>query len=253
MKVTVTVSRKSVMGITEGISATIAQHNGGTPSFNQLWASASEGPKLDIYYREGIGDLERRIEKWLVSSSGQFDLQSDGDDYKLTLNLSQYWPKRLTGLLKNKIQDYLVHTVTAGWLSDFDGLTVKQDYAAMGAQDLSDIVYIVGLKEFGFAEQERGTDSGKDADALIATVAERGGSDAAKDDNDVSASAGDRHGKSDTEADDGGTGIEAVARGEDDDAVDVRPDWTDWSGEGIANYEFGITNCRHNGHIRIKN
>ena len=79
------------MGITEGISVTISQHNGGTPSFEQLWASDSESPKLDIYYREGISDLERRLEKWLQESSAQFDLQATGEDYKLKLNVSRSW------------------------------------------------------------------------------------------------------------------------------------------------------------------
>lgn len=36
MKIEITISRKGVMGITEGISVTIAQHNGGTPSYDQL-------------------------------------------------------------------------------------------------------------------------------------------------------------------------------------------------------------------------
>ena len=153
------------MGITEGISVTIAQHNGGTPSFDQLWASDSEAPKLDIYYREGISDLERRLEKWLEKSSAQFDLQATGDDYTLRLDVNRSWPTRLDGLLKNKVQDYLVHTVTAGWLNDFEGVSVKQDYQAMAAQDLDDIVYIVGLKSFGFAEKERAEESDKDAES----------------------------------------------------------------------------------------
>ena len=152
------------MGITEGISVTIAQHNGGTPSFDQLWASDSEAPKLDIYYREGISDLERRLEKWIEKSSAQFDIQATGDDYALRLDISRSWPTRLDGLLKNKVQDYLVHTVTAGWLNDFEGVSVKQDYQAMAAQDLDDIVYIVGLKSFGFAEKERAGESDKDAE-----------------------------------------------------------------------------------------
>ena len=183
------------MGITEGISVTIAQHNGGTPSFEQLWASDSESPKLDIYYREGISDLERRLEKWLQESSAQFDLQATGEDYTLRLNVSRSWPKRLEGLLKNKVQDYLVHTVTAGWLNDFDGITVKQDYQSMAAQDLDDIVYIVGLKSFGFAEQaraeeegksitddtpcanERGTEKEKETDSSSVTTTERSSDD----------------------------------------------------------------------------
>ena len=165
MKIEIVISRKGVMGITEGISVTIAQHNGGTPSFEQLWASDSESPKLDIYYREGISDLERRLEKWLQESSAQFDLQATGEDYKLKLNVSRSWPTRLEGLLKNKVQDYLVHTVTAGWLNDFEGISVKQDYQAMAAQDLDDIVYIVGLKSFGFAEKERSEEADKDEES----------------------------------------------------------------------------------------
>ena len=196
------------MGITEGISVTIAQHNGGTPSFEQLWASDAEGPKLDIYYREAISDLERRLEKWLTASSSQFDLQATGDDYTLRLDVNRSWPTRLDGLLKNKVQDYLVHTVTAGWLNDFEGVSVKQDYQAMAAQDLDDIVYIVGLKSFGFAEKERAGESDKDAESdgsaqgrctdgekkeeTKTGVTEERASDADKVDNTYSVEAGER-------------------------------------------------------------
>ena len=202
------------MGITEGISVTIAQHNGGTPSFDQLWASDSEAPKLDIYYREGISDLERRLEKWLEKSSAQFDLQAIGDDYTLRLDVSRSWPTRLDGLLKNKVQDYLVHTVTAGWLNDFEGVSVKHDYQAMAAQDLNDIVYIVGLKSFGFAEKERTGESSKDAETdgsaqgrctdeekkeeTKTGVTEERASDADKDGNPYTVEAGER--KADAES-----------------------------------------------------
>ena len=215
MKIEITISRKGVMGITEGISVTIAQHNGGTPSFDQLWASDSEAPKLDIYYREGISDLERRLEKWLEKSSAQFDLQAIGDDYTLRLDVSRSWPTRLDGLLKNKVQDYLVHTVTAGWLNDFEGVSVKQDYQAMAAQDLDDIVYIVGLKSFGFAEKERTGESSKDAETdgsaqgrctdgekkeeTKTGVAEERANDADKADNPYTVDAGER--KADEESD----------------------------------------------------
>lgn len=287
------------MGITEGISVTIAQHNGGTPSFDQLWASDSEAPKLDIYYREGISDLERRLEKWLEKSSAQFDLQATGDDYTLRLDVNRSWPTRLDGLLKNKVQDYLVHTVTAGWLNDFEGVSVKQDYQAMAAQDLDDIVYIVGLKSFGFAEKERAEESDKDAESGGSAqgrctdeekkgetkkgVAEERANDANKVDNTYSVEAGERkadeegadasahqlhierkadadktggqhthaderssddvkatsdyqgraaerHSKSDTESADARFDADAGGRNVDDDTVDVRHDYTDWSG-----------------------
>ena len=287
------------MGITEGISVTIAQHNGGTPSFDQLWASDSEAPKLDIYYREGISDLERRLEKWLEKSSAQFDLQATGDDYTLRLDVNRSWPTRLDGLLKNKVQDYLVHTVTAGWLNDFEGVSVKQDYQAMAAQDLDDIVYIVGLKSFGFAEKERAGESDKDAESdgsaqgrctdeekneeTKTGVAEERINDADKTDNSYAVEAGERkadeegteasaqqphierkadadktggqhthadernsdeikatsdyqgraaerHSKSDTESADARFDADAGGRNVDDDTVDIKHDYTDWSG-----------------------
>ena len=256
------------MGITEGLSVTIAQHNGGNPTFEKLWASDSESAKLDIYYREGIGDLERRLEKWIVETSRQFDLQADGDDYTLRLNVSQNWPTRLIGLLGNKLQDYLVHCVTAGWLNDFDGLTVKQDYLAMATTDLDDIVYIVGLKDFGFAEKERicetqkddeailddaearGTDTAKDMEAQSATFgdrhekndtdssvgdsmndpASRGSEDTDKDMEAQSATFGDRHEKNDTDSSVGDSMTTAGERQGDDSTVDIRRDYTDWSG-----------------------
>ena len=287
------------MGITEGISVTIAQHNGGTPSFKQLWASDSEAPKLDIYYREGISELERRLEKWLEKSSVQFDLQATGDDYTLRLDVNRSWPTRLDGLLKNKVQDYLVHTVTAGWLNDFEGVSVKQDYQAMAAQDLDDIVYIVGLKSFGFAEKERAGESDKDAETdgsaqgrcvdeekieeRKSSETEERNSDADKDGNPYTVEAGERktdeestgttaqqphterkvdadktggqqthaderssddvkatidcqvraaerHSKSDAESADARFEADAGGRNTDDDTVDIKHDYTDWSG-----------------------
>jgi hypothetical protein len=152
------------MGLVEGISITISQHNGGTPSFEQLWASDSESPKLDIYYREAISDLEKALSHYVVTSTAMFDLQALGSDYVLQLKLADTWSDKLTGVLKNKIQDYLVHVVTAGWLNDFDGVTVKQDYQAMSAQDIEDIKYLCCQKTFSFTEHQRTGDSASDTD-----------------------------------------------------------------------------------------
>lgn len=257
------------MGIVEGISATIARHNGGSPSFEELWASDSESPKLDIYYREAIGDLERRLLDWVVKSSGQFDLQSAGEDYHLTLDVAASWPARLTGLLGNKIQDYLVHSVTAGWLYDFEGLTVKQDYVQMASQDLDDIWYIVGLRSFSFEEHERQGEEDKDGnDGIAGTVArvadknkqrndvaitaEVRSADVSKDVNgaaldakervadaakNVNAEAGNvegRHDANDASKGDGSFTANAGSRHEDDCDVDHRRPWTDWSGSHVG-------------------
>ena len=169
---TITITRADIYKIAEGISVTISQHNGGTPSFEQLWASDSESKKLDIYYREAVGDLEQRLMDWAEATHAQFSLIADGENYTLTLGMSPYWPTRLEGLLKNKVQDFFVHAVTAGWLNDFEGLQVKNDYRAMGANDLTGIVDIIRRREFDFTESERAddTDDKEDPDHITADV-----------------------------------------------------------------------------------
>lgn len=157
--ITVSISKTKIYHIAEGISAMISQHNGGVPSYELLWASPDESKKLDIYYREAISDLERRLMIWGFISSSQYDLTQDADDYSQVIQQSPHWPQRLKGLLDNKIQDYLVHAVTAGWLNDFQGLDVKQDYQAMATQDLEDINAILMMRGFDFQEAERTDDS----------------------------------------------------------------------------------------------
>lgn len=157
-RITIDILRSNIYSIAEGISVAISQHNGGTPSYEQLWASEDEAPKLDIYYREAVGDLERNLMRWVKEASAQFDLTETGTDYKLILDMSRYWPMKLQGLLANKIQDYLVHAVTAGWLNDFEGLTIKQDYKAIAVTDISDIHNIICQRSFSFMESSRSND-----------------------------------------------------------------------------------------------
>ena len=49
----INILKKSVMGVVEGLTTTIAAHNPDV-DFETIWASDSEEPKLDIYYREAI-------------------------------------------------------------------------------------------------------------------------------------------------------------------------------------------------------
>ncbi len=234
-KVTILITRKNIYSIAEGISATISQHNGGTPTFEQLLASADEAAKLDIYYREAISDLERHLTEWLKKSSSQFNLTKEGANYSLVLNMHQYWPANMEGLLANKVQDYMVHAVTAGWLNDFQGLEIKQDYLAMASQDISDIRGIIYLRAFDFAEtaryddgsskeepqsltpSSRQEDSDKELPMLRHEAGYRGKDNAIKRDNDRRTFC-----------------LPKNIRHRDNDIVKQGSDWTDWSGTGIA-------------------
>lgn len=171
--ITIEIVKKSVMGVVEGLSATIAQHNPEV-DFQTVWASDGEEAKLDIYYREAITDLENFLARFSSSTTQQFDLQALADDFTITIKTLASWPPRLSGVLTNQIQNYLVHAIIAGWLSDFPDMN-HTDYASMGASDLEAIKEVLLKKDFSFAEAERtADDTVKDGSSAVDAVA-RGG------------------------------------------------------------------------------
>lgn len=171
--ITIKIVKKSVMGVVEGLSATIAQHNPEV-DFQTVWASDSEEAKLDIYYREAITDLENFLARFSSSTTQQFDLQALADDFTITIKTLASWPPRLSGVLTNQIQNYLVHAILAGWLSDFPDMN-HTDYASMGASDLEAIKEVLLKKDFSFAEAERtADDTVKDGSSAVDAVARVG-------------------------------------------------------------------------------
>lgn len=179
--ITIKIVKKSVMGVVEGLSATIAQHNPEV-DFQTVWASDAEEAKLDIYYREAITDLENFLARFSSSTTQQFDLQALADDFSITIKTLASWPPRLSGVLTNQIQNYLVHAIMAGWLSDFPDMN-HTDYASMGASDLEAIKEVLLKKDFSFAEAERtADDTVKDGSSAVDAVA-RGGDEVEKNSN----------------------------------------------------------------------
>lgn len=179
--ITIKIVKKSVMGVVEGLSATIAQHNPEV-DFQTVWASDGEEAKLDIYYREAITDLENFLARFSSSTTQQFDLQALADDFSITIKTLESWPPRLSGVLTNQIQNYLVHAILAGWLSDFPDMN-HTDYASMGASDLEAIKEVLLKKDFSFAEAERtADDTVKDGSSAVDAVA-RGGDEVEKNGN----------------------------------------------------------------------
>lgn len=151
--ITINIIKKSVMGLVEGISATIAKHNPEV-DFQTIWASDSEEPVLDIHYREAITDLENFLARFTSETSGLFDLQAVADDFSISIRTMSNWPSRLSGVLSNLVQNYLAHAMVAGWLSDFPDIKTT-DYAGMGVKDLDDIKEILLKKNFCFKEVAR--------------------------------------------------------------------------------------------------
>lgn len=171
--ITIKIVKKSVMGVVEGLSATIAQHNPEV-DFQTVWASDGEEAKLDIYYREAITDLENFLARFSSSTTQQFDLQALADDFSITIKTLVFWPPRLSGVLTNQIQNYLVHAVLAGWLSDFPDMA-HTDYASMGASDLEAIKEVLLKKDFRFVEAERTVDDTvKEGSSAVDAVARAG-------------------------------------------------------------------------------
>ena len=206
--ITIKIVKKSVMGVVEGLSATIAQHNPEV-DFQTVWASDGEEAKLDIYYREAITDLENFLARFSSSTTQQFDLQALADDFTITIKTLASWPPRLSGVLTNQIQNYLVHAILAGWLSDFPDMN-HTDYASMGASDLEAIKEVLLKKDFRFVEAARTADD-TEKEGSSAVDAEARGSDAAvKEGNALGAEARG----SDAAVKEGNT-LDAEARGSD--------------------------------------
>ena len=177
--ITIKIIKKSVMGVVEGLTATIAQHNPEV-DFQTVWASDGEEAKLDIYYREAITDLENFLARFSSSTTQQFDLQALADDFSITIKTLVSWPPRLSGVLTNQIQNYLVHAILAGWLSDFPDMN-HTDYASMGASDLDAIKEILLKKDFSFAEAARTADDTEKEGSSAVDAVVRGSDAVVKD------------------------------------------------------------------------
>lgn len=246
--ITIKIVKKSVMGVVEGLSATIAQHNPEV-DFQTVWASDGEEAKLDIYYREAITDLENFLARFSSSTTRQFDLQALADDFTITIKTLASWPPRLSGVLTNQIQNYLVHAILAGWLSDFPDMN-HTDYASMGASDLEAIKEVLLKKDFSFAEAERtADDTVKDGSSAVDAVA-RGGDDEGKTQNALNAEARGADGavkegnsldaearKEDEVAKDEQRGLKGSERNSDFVSQHFHQDYVDWSG-GRPPYEL---------------
>ena len=228
------------MGVVEGLSATIAQHNPEV-DFQSVWASDAEEAKLDIYYREAITDLENFLARFSSSTTQKFDLQALADDFSINIVTLASWPPRLSGVLSNQIQNYLVHAIIAGWLSDFPDMA-HTDYASMGASDLDAIKEILLKKDFSFAEAERkADDTTKEGSSPMASA--RSGDGIGKQKN-AQATAGrsvDTEAKSQNELDaearnvdeadkDGQSGPKGSERNQDFVSQHFHQDRVDWSG-----------------------
>lgn len=245
--ITIKIVKKSVMGVVEGLSATIAQHNPEV-DFQSVWASDAEEAKLDIYYREAITDLENFLARFSSSTTQKFDLQALADDFSITIVTLASWPPRLSGVLSNQIQNYLVHAIIAGWLSDFPDMA-HTDYASMGASDLDAIKEILLKKDFSFAEAERkADDTTKEGSSAMASA--RNGDEIGKQKN-AQATAGrsvDAEAKSQNELDaearnvdevdkDGQSVPKGSERNQDFVSQHFHQDRVDWSG-GRPPYEL---------------
>ena len=245
--ITIKIIKKSVMGVVEGLSATIAQHNPEV-DFQSVWASDAEEAKLDIYYREAITDLENFLARFSSSTTQKFDLQALADDFSINIVTLASWPPRLSGVLSNQIQNYLVHAIIAGWLSDFPDMA-HTDYASMGASYLDAIKEILLKKDFSFAEAERkADDTTKEGSSPIASA--RSGDGIGKQEN-VQATAGrsvDAEAKSQNDLNsearnvdevdkDGQSGPKGSERNQDFVSQHFHQDRVDWSG-GRPPYEL---------------
>lgn len=172
-KVSFTVTKANILGVVEGISVMLSQHNGGSPTFEELWASESESPKLDIYYREAVSDLETQLRKFSSSNITDFALDVSAQDVTVSFKPVSFWDSRLENLLSNKVKEFLVHSIIGGWLSDFPDSN-HPDYLSMAADDIQAMRDVLLERKLDFQGDKRTDDSiTKDDDDSIRDTTER--------------------------------------------------------------------------------
>ncbi len=216
MMLTLTIERLKVMHVVEGISATIAQHNGGTIPFTLMWASEGERKKLDIWWRESIVLIESELMKWAQMTSGQFDTQSEGEDYTISLTLPSQWDEKLTGLLQNRIQQFFIHNIIASWIGDFKDVAAP-NYSVLSSADLEGVMSVLLYRNLAFEAGERQTDNDDHSeDESAAEAGERQTDDDDHSEDEGAAEAGERQTDNDDHSEDEGA-AEAGERQTDDD------------------------------------
>jgi hypothetical protein len=214
MNVTITIEREKVLQIVEGLSATIAQHNAGVPTFEQLWASESERRKLDIWWRDAANDLEDNLKKWLTDTTPGYDLSTAATDYSLTLNPGDYWSTKLTGLLKNRLQYYFVHSVMAGWLGDFTEVNAP-NYGDLAMSDLKGILNVMNFRELAFEGEVHREDTEEKAATESLHTGESRREDTDGKDGDGHGGSGESRREDEDEKDDGEHGGSGESKRED--------------------------------------
>ncbi len=260
MTVDIYISREWVLSTVEGMTAQIAQHNGGTPSFDEMWASAGDRNKLDIWLRDAVTDLEVNLKKRAAETHAVFTMSEEGN-YSLTLLLSDRWDAKLTNLLTNKIQHYFAHCVMAGWLQDYPNLAVI-NYTELATADMTSILGIILHRNLSATESAHITDNDQaGAGAADDGMEEHiGDNDSKGDDSEASSGAGrrtDNDTRSTADSQLAGTsrdkdncytcgcrgGISATETRDKDDCRHDTCHSQPWSGEGL-----GVMTGRHRHH-----
>ncbi len=152
------ITKANILGVVEGISVMLSQHNGGSPTFEELWASESESQKLDIYYREAVSDLETQLRKFSISTITDFALDVSAQDVTISFMPVSFWEARLQNLLSNKVKEYLVHSIIGGWLSDFPDFT-HPDYLSLASDDIQAIRDILLERRLDIKDEARTEDA----------------------------------------------------------------------------------------------
>ena len=152
MRHEIVISRTAVYGIVEGLTVDASQKT--DVPFDTIWASGSDSAKLDIWWRAGINDLEQNLRQHLQMSSVTFDLMASGHDYLLSLDMHPRWNTRLSGLLANRVQEYMIYSVMGGWISDMN-ISGLPDYQTMSADAITGITDIILSKRLDYTEGDR--------------------------------------------------------------------------------------------------
>jgi hypothetical protein len=129
----VTIRKCEVYQEVEKITSIIGSRTAGDSGslYKQVWASSSDAPVLDTFWRDAVSGIYTIFKRYLSPSSVEYNVHAfDRDEvFTLSAQMPSGFDENLTGDVVNNMKSFFVATIVSGWF----GLKFPdraQEYAA---------------------------------------------------------------------------------------------------------------------------
>lgn len=154
MKIKINIAKAEVYKKVEGLSVIVKDRlPADSPyTWEQIWASASDGMKLDLFLMPAWTELKVELRKYI--DCGIPVAEPRETELMMILDTGPWFRQVMAEAMKDTIEDYLVKGVTARWLDGF-GLEISKTFADEAAGLLAGIKTILISKALQDLASER--------------------------------------------------------------------------------------------------